>query len=276
VAKKKTTSSKTRSASVRVRGGRKTTASRRSGVPSGRLLIPVVLSVVLLACIGVVAGLFYQTAAGSAFFKVRAIDVRGTVRTPVEDIRRTVAADTEKTGVWNSDISALKAKLEKFPFVKSAAISRVLPAGLRVDITERVPTAVVRLKAGDHLVDSEGNILVPAKDEKDLPFTLIGWDETKSEKAQNDNLARLKLYTKMVDEWRQFDLAARVKYVDLTNMREPTATIEDSGKPIAVLVAKDSLGKSLRSAVEAVAGKGAKVRSVDSAGVYPVIQYIEF
>lgn len=276
MAKRKSTSSKSRPASVRVRGGRKPTSSRSAKAPSSRLIIPIALSAVLLICIGVVASLFYQTAAGSAFFRVREIDVRGTNRTPVEDIRRTVAAETEKTGVWNSDIATLKAKLEKFPFVKAAAISRVLPAGIRVDITERVPTAVVRLKTGDHLVDSEGNVLVPAKDEKELPFTLVGWDETKSEKAQIDNLARLKLYSKMVDEWRQFDLATRVKYVDLSNTREPTATIEDSGKPIAVLVAKDSLGKSLRSAVEAVAGKGAKVRSVDSAGIYPVIQYIEF
>ncbi len=238
--------------------------------------MPLSICGVLLACIAVVAALFYQTATGSPFFRVRNIDVRGIVRTPAEDIRRVVAADTEKEGVWNSDIAALKAKLEKFPFVRSAAISRALPAGIRVDVVERVPAAVVRLKSGDHLVDAEGTILIAAKDEKEFPFTLIGWDETKSEKAQTDNLTRLKLYAKMVDEWRQFDLTSRVKLVDLTNIKEPTATIEDSGRPIAVLVAKDSLGKSLRSAIEAVAGKGAKVRSVDSAGLYPVIQYIEF
>lgn len=234
------------------------------------------LSGALLLCIGVLAAVFYQTAAGSPFFKVRNIEIRGNVRTSPEDIRRLVVAETEKTGVWNSDIAAIKAKIEKFPFVKSAALSRELPAGIRVDITERVPAAIVRLKAGDHVVDTDGNILVVAKDEKNLPFTLLGWDETKSEKAQNDNLARLKLYAKMVDEWRQFDLVSRVKMVDLSNVREPSATIEDSGRAIAVFVAKDNLGKSLRSAIEAVAGKGEKVRSVDAAGIYPVIQYIEF
>lgn len=275
MAKRKTTAKRGKNTSVRVRGGRKP-AARAAESRFGRFIIPLSLCAVLVICIGVVAALFYQTAAGSPFFKVRNIDVRGTHRTPADDVRRVVAADTEKEGVWNSDIAALKAKLEKFPFVRSAAISRVLPAGIRVDVVERVPAAVVRLKAGDHLVDTEGTILVAAKEEKDLPFTLIGWDETKSEKAQAENLARLKLYAKMVDEWRQFDLTSRVKYVDLTNIKEPTATIEDSGRPIAILVARDSLGKSLRSAIEAVAGKGAKVRSVDSAGLYPVIQYIEF
>lgn len=275
MAKRKTAPKRGKSTFVRVRGGRKPAARTAEG-RIGRFIMPLSICGVLIVCIGVVAALFYQTATGSPFFKVRNIDVRGIVRTPAEDIRRVVAADTEKEGVWNSDIAVIKAKLEKFPFVRSAAISRVLPAGIRVDVIERVPAAVVRLKTGDHLVDTEGTILVAAKDEKNFPFTLIGWDETKSEKAHNDNLARLKLYAKMVDEWRQFDLTSRVKLVDLTNIKEPTATIEDSGRPIAVLVAKDSLGKSLRSAIEAVAGKGAKVRSVDSAGLYPVIQYIEF
>ncbi len=275
MAKRKTAPKRGKGTSVRVRGGRRPAARATEG-RFGRFIMPLSICGVLLACIAVVAALFYQTATGSPFFRVRNIDVRGIVRTPAEDIRRVVAADTEKEGVWNSDIAALKAKLEKFPFVRSAAISRALPAGIRVDVVERVPAAVVRLKSGDHLVDAEGTILIAAKDEKEFPFTLIGWDETKSEKAETDNLTRLKLYAKMVDEWRQFDLTSRVKLVDLTNIKEPTATIEDSGRPIAVLVAKDSLGKSLRSAIEAVAGKGAKVRSVDSAGLYPVIQYIEF
>lgn len=273
---RKKTTNRPKSAAVRVGGGRRAAASRRRTERAGRAFIPLALSGVLLLGIAAVAAVFYQTAAGSPFFRVRNIDIRGNARTSTEDIRRVVAADTEKTGVWNSDIAAIKAKLEKFPFVRSAALSRELPAGIRVDVTERVPAAIVRLKAGDHLVDTEGTILVPAGGEKDLPFALIGWDEAKSEKAQNDNLARLKLYAKMVDEWRQFDLASRVKVVDLTNVREPSATIEDSGRAIAVFVAKDNLGKSLRSAIEAVAGKGSKVRSVDAAGIYPVIQYIEF
>ncbi|MBP9665062.1 MAG: FtsQ-type POTRA domain-containing protein [Pyrinomonadaceae bacterium] len=276
MAKKRKPTTRPKGAAVRVRSGRKPASSRNSASFAGRALIPLALSGALLLCIGVLAAVFYQTAAGSPFFKVRNIEIRGNVRTSPEDIRRVVIAEAEKTGVWNSDIAAIKAKIEKFPFVKSAALSRELPAGIRVDITERVPAAIVRLKAGDHVVDTDGNILVAAKDEKNLPFTLLGWDETKSEKAQNDNLARLKLYTKMVDEWRQFDLVSRVKMVDLSNVREPAATIEDSGRAIAVFVAKDNLGKSLRSAIEAVAGKGEKVRSVDAAGIYPVIQYIEF
>ena len=41
-------------------------------------------------------------------------------------------------------------------------------------------------------------------------------------------------------------------------------------------LAKDNLGKSLKTAIEALSGKGAKIKSVDAEGISPVIQYLEF
>jgi len=136
---------------------------------------------------------------------------------------------------------------------------------------------VVQLTSGNFFVDSDGTILSAATaSDKDLPIIIHGWDESKTEKAMPDNLARLKLYRKMLDEWKQFDLTSRVKEVNLANPREPVAVIEDSGRAIAVTLAKDNLGKSLKTAIEAVSGKGARVKSVDAEGIYPVLQYLEF
>ena len=237
----------------------------------------------MFICLGIVGVLIflgisgYQTATASPFFGVKTIDVRGTERTSPEDIRRIVAAQVEKSGVWNADLSEIRAKIEKFPFVKSAAVSMVLPAGIRVTVTERVPQAIVHLSSGDYLIDGEGALLggLPPG-EKGFPFVLKGWDEAKTEKAAGENLARIKLYKKMLDEWRQFDLDSRVKEVNLGDLKEPKVIIEDSGRQISISLAKDNLGKSLKTAIEAVAGKGAKVKSVDAAGIYPVIQYIEY
>lgn len=186
-----------------------------------------------------------------------------------------VAAEVENPGVWNADLGEIKAKLEKFPFVKTAAVSRMLPAGVRVDIVERVPEAVVKLGSGNYLVDAEGTVLAKAGPrETAFPIAMQGWDESKTEKASTENVARVKLYKKMLDEWQQFDLVSRVKNVDLTNIREPIATIEDSGRPITVTLARNELGRSLRTAIEAVSGKGAKIKAVNSEGVSPVITYM--
>ncbi len=243
----------------------------------GRYVLPLIIICVLLGLLAFLGLSGYATATASDFFGLRNIDIRGTERSSAEDIRRLVASSVEKPGVWNADLGDIRTKVEKFPFVKSASVSRVLPSGIRVNVTERIPAAVVQIGSGKYLVDVEGALLVAVKaDEKDFPFVLHGWDESKTEKAIPDNLARLKVYKKMLDEWRQFDLATRVKEVNISNPREPIAVVEDSGRSIAVTLAKDSLGKSLKTAIEALSGKGAKIRSIDAGGIYPVINYIEF
>ncbi len=243
----------------------------------GRFVLPIFVISVLLGLLVFLGLSGYDTATASEFFGLRSVDIRGTERSSVEDIRRLVASSVEKPGVWNADLADIRTRIEKFSFVKSAAVSRVLPAGIRVNVTERVPAAVVQLSSGKYLVDVEGALLVAVKtDEKDFPVVLHGWDESKTEKAIPNNLARLKVYKKMMDEWRQFDLASRVKEVNIANPREPIAIVEDSGRSIAVTLAKDQLGKSLKTAIEALTGKGAKIKSVDAGGVYPVINYIEF
>ena len=244
---------------------------------SVRFLLPLAVICVLLTALGFLGIMGLRSATASSFFGLRNIDIRGTERVPQDDIRRIVAMSVEKQGVWNSDLSDIKVKVEKFPFVKAAAVSRILPAGIRVNITERVPAAIVRLSSGNFLIDGDGTVLTAATvNDKDFPFVLNGWDESKTEKAIPDNQARLKLYRKMLDEWKQFDLASRVKEVNIANVREPVAVVEDSGRAIAVNLAKDNLGKSLKTAIEAVSGKGAKIKSVDAEGNYPVLQYLDF
>src|SRR5436190_10851580 len=275
MAKKKT---RAKGPSVKLNGRKVSqTRSRAASVGLRRYVLPLAILGVLLAGIGFFAFSGYQTATASNFFALKNVDVRGTERTSPEDVRRLVLSATEKPGVWNADVSDIRVRIEKFPFVKSAAVSRVLPSGIRVNITERIPAAVVHVTSGNFLVDGEGVMLAAARpNEKQFPFVLQGWDESKTEKALPENLNRLKVYKKMLDEWTQFDLASRVKEVNIANPREPAAVIEDSGRSISISLARDNLGKSLKTAIEAVSGKGAKIRSVDAEGGYPVINYLEF
>lgn len=267
--RKRTASTLTKSQSVR--GMRRSAATEKLG----RFAMPLVISMCLLAGIVFLTFMGYQTATASYFFGVRTVDIRGVERAPQEDIRRIVTSNTEKSGVWRADLPVIREKIEKLPFVKSAAVSMSLPAGIRVNVIERVPQAIVRMGGGDYLVDSEGVVLAPAaKTEASLPFVMRGWDETKSAKAPADNLARIKLYKKMLDEWSGAGIADRVKEIDIGDLRDPSAVIEDSGRPIMVTLARDDLAKSLRSAIEAVAGKGSKVKAVNAGGVYPIIEYM--
>jgi cell division protein FtsQ len=195
------------------------------------------------------------------------VKVLGTDRASANDIEKIVTSNAEKPGVWNADLLAIKQKIENVTFVKTAAVSRRLPSGLNVTVTERVPVAIVRLGGGDFLADGEGVILAPAKpEEKQIPFALLGWSEEKSEKAAKENSERLKMYQKMLAEWKDYDLAKRVKQVDITDLREPKATLEDSGMPVTIMLSRDNFGKQLADGIKAIVGKGTMFEGVNLVG----------
>ncbi|HEY2867112.1 MAG TPA: FtsQ-type POTRA domain-containing protein [Pyrinomonadaceae bacterium] len=239
-----------------------------------RYFLPGVLSVGILAALVTLAVVGYQTVTASNFFEVKTIDVNGVERSSMDDIRRIVASDTQKTGAWNADLPELRQKIEKLPFVKFAAVSRLLPNGLKVVINERVPIAVVKVSTGNFLIDTDGEMLAPPKTDDSALMVIAGWDEAKTEKAQKDNQTRIKMFQKMISDWGALGLATHVKLIDLADLQEPKATIQDSGRDIPVTLARDDYAKSLRSAIEAIAGKGEKVRSVNAGGVYPIIDYV--
>lgn len=251
---------------------RKTKAAAEATGPGifdrlGSGIVPIVLSVAILACLGLVFLLTYETIAASNFFRLRDVNVSGTERAAASDIEKIVTANAEKSGVWNADLLAIKQKIENVTFVKTAAVSRRLPSGLNVTVTERVPVAIVRIGGGDFLADGEGVILAPAKaEEKQIPFAMLGWSEEKSEKAAKENSERLKMYQKMLAEWKDYDLAKRVKQVDISDLREPKATLEDSGMPVTIVLSRDNFGKHLADGIKAIVGKGMNFEGVNLVG----------
>lgn len=249
---------------------RSATVSRRSSAASGRVrnfVLPVFLSFCILVCLGALGFLGYQTVTASDFFNVARVEVRGTERASAEDIRRMVEIQTEKSGVWNADLSGIKEKLEKLQWVRSAAVSRVLPNGIRVHVSERVPQAAVRSRGETVLVDADGFVIAPAKDkEPAFPFVLTGWNEAKSEAALKDNLERVKMYQKMLIEWKEFNLSSRVMSVDLADLREPRALIEDSGTTVSIALGRDSFAEYLKRGINAIVGKGEMFEAVNLVG----------
>ncbi len=206
----------------------------------------------------------YRTVTASAFFDVKNIDVRGVTRASKDDIERIARSYSEKSGVWNADLNAIKTDVEKITVVKTAVVSRVLPDGLRINVTERVPRAVVHLEAGDFWADDEAIIFGEVgKDETRPPFVLRGWDETKSDKSVKDNRERVKIYLKMLDEWQDFELAKRVSAVNLADLREPQAIVQDSGETVTIILANENYKNRLKSGLEKIAGRGREVKSID-------------
>jgi cell division septal protein FtsQ len=256
----------------RRRAGVKPTARRgaKAGGNAANFFVPLFLICCILFCLGFLGFMGYRTVTASEFFDVKKIDVRGTTFASKNDIEKIVAAYTERSGVWNADLKEIKDRVERLDFVKSAAVSRVLPDGVRVQLVERSPKAVVRLAGGDFWADEEGVVIAPVSKSAALPpFVLKGWDEAKTDKAVKDNQLRVRLYQKMLEEWKTFELDKRVKIVDMTNLAEPRAMVEDSGEAVEIVLAKDNFGKKLQTGLENIAGKGKQVAGIDVTEVQP-------
>lgn len=216
----------------------------------------------------------YRTVTASAFFDVKNIDVRGAKHASRDEMEKIVRSQTERNGVWNADLEAVRSDIEKMAYVKSVAVSRVLPNGIQVRVDERIPRAVVRLNAGDFWVDDEAAVLATVgKSEQQLLPILKGWDESKTERANKENRERIKLYRKMLQEWQELTISDRVRVINLSDLQDPQAVVQDSGANVAIFLGKEDFGKRLQKGLEVITGKGDKIESLISHGANVVAKY---
>ena len=115
-AKKKSSATRKRTATSRSQSVRRM-RSNEAAQRLGRVVVPLFISLCLLGGIGFIAAMGYRTATASDFFGVRTVEIRGTDRSPVEDIRRIVTTNTEKSGVWNADLPAIREQLSLLCFL---------------------------------------------------------------------------------------------------------------------------------------------------------------
>jgi cell division septal protein FtsQ len=247
---------------------RRTTANRKAN--SGTLVnfaVPLVFIVCILFCLGFLTFMGYRTVTASAFFDVKSVDVNGANRSPKDAIENIIKRESAKTGVWNADLAEIKREVENLTLVKTATVSRVLPNGVQVNITERVPCVVVQLDSDLYWADEEGVLLGKVlKDEETPPFVLQGWSKSKLENAQRENKLRARMYLQMLEEWQDFEVAKRVSVVDLSDLQDAKAIVRDSGENVSVSLGSENFGKRLREALKEIAGKGNAIGLVISNG----------
>ena len=89
-----------------------------------------------------------------SFFRVRRVEILGVRYVPPSDILSRLHVDTTSS-VWDP-LAPLVARVERHPAVQSAVVHRKLPGTLVVEVTERVPVALVPAAGGFHVYDARG------------------------------------------------------------------------------------------------------------------------
>jgi cell division protein FtsQ len=206
-------------------------------------------ALVIVAGILIFAG--YRVAASASFFQVRRVEVQGNARVSSDEIQAVVRKETEKTGVWKADLHSVTARLEHLPWVRTAVVSRVLPDGIRVRISERVPRAVVRTSSGRfRWVDEDAALLGEMLPTDQLPsFFLRGLNEEESGLAQNENRERVQKFLELQRDWDAAGLSERVSEVNLIDVRDVRAQLAGDSSQIEVRLGSHDHGKRLQDAL---------------------------
>lgn len=120
---------------------------------------------VLLAAAAAFGG--YYAATWPGFFP-RAIAVRGNRIVPRSEIlaRARIVPDAN---LWLQKMGAAANRIEGIPYIKTARIHRSLPASVSIEVTERVPYAIVKSGPAALLVDRDLRVLQPAPHVSALP-----------------------------------------------------------------------------------------------------------
>lgn len=134
----------------------------------------VVLTIGILAGVPQMIGMGFAQAVGDAGLKVDEIQIDGLKRMDRATVYEQVL-DQDSRAMPLVDLSDVRARLLKFPWVKDARVSRRLPSTLHIAIEERTPAAVWQNHGQLMLIDPSGVPLEPVSPEAmpDLPL-LIG------------------------------------------------------------------------------------------------------
>ncbi len=232
--------------------------------------VPLALRISVIAIIALIAFVGYRAAASASFFQVRTVETRGASRASVDEIRNVVRRDVSETGVWRADLQQLSNHIEHLPWVRTAVVTRVLPDGIRVRITEREAKAVVRTAAGRFMwVDDDAVYLGEMSPTDQMPaFFLRGWNEDNSNTAQAENRDRVRKFLELQRDWSRQGIAERVSEVNLLDLRDVRVQLANDDSQIEVRLGSQDQSARLSKALSVLDAQRQTARG-------PLISYID-
>ena len=99
-----------------------------------------------------------SSSAAASGFDVRQITTMGAEKTS-EDELLTAIGPVVGSSLLHFDAYAARARVEEIGWVRSAAVSRLLPNTVHISVREREPAAVWQLSGKLHLIDQDGEVI---------------------------------------------------------------------------------------------------------------------
>ena len=217
--------------------------------------VPALLKTALAVALGLLAYLGYRTAVSASFFKVKAVDVAGASRSSREEIRAAVLR-LSNAGVWQADLEVIAKELRELPWVRDAVVTRVLPSGLRVRVTEREPRIIARTVGGRLVWVDDDAVQLGTATPGDEDFFVRGLEEGGTEQARRDNRARIEAALALKADWDKSGLSKRVSEIDLSDLEDVRVHLAGNDAGVQVVLGSQDYVKRFRNAVATLDEKG--------------------
>ncbi|MGB6200609.1 MAG: FtsQ-type POTRA domain-containing protein [Candidatus Acidiferrales bacterium] len=152
---------------------------RNFGPKFGKKSWPMYRRVFVGAAIATVSGLVLGIAAHFLFFSPRValasldqVEISGNRFVPAAAVASVFEPDLGRS-ILRIPLDARRQELDAMPWVESVVLQRVLPNRIRVQLTERVPVAFLRLPDDLALIDANG-VILERPIEADFHFPVVG------------------------------------------------------------------------------------------------------
>jgi cell division protein FtsQ len=174
-------------------------------------------------------GRFLLTSPETALLHPDQISLEGNHYVTAEAVRKIFVPD-RGLSILRIPISERRHQLETISWVEQAAVHRVLPNRIKVEITERTPVAFLRDQDELSLVDAQG-VILERPVAGDFHFPVI--TGIRREMSPEDRQQRMQLFSKFIEEIgaAQAGAAEQVSEVDLSDGRDLRATLTGLDSP---------------------------------------------
>jgi cell division protein FtsQ len=176
---------------------------RRGALPkktAGRIKVAFIAVVVGALC-GTIGGFIYHYGAGSWRFRLDSsdnIEIGGNQNVTHHQVMEVMGADIGRN-IFFIPLEQRQKQLEEIPWVESAAVARLLPNRVKVEIRERTPVAFVQFGSRIALVDRYGVMMdLPNGAGKKYSFPVLL--NMKDSEPLSTRAARMKLYMQLVGD----------------------------------------------------------------------------
>jgi cell division protein FtsQ len=193
---------------------------------------------VALASVGVLvvcASVLYNYGEHSWRFRIRSasnIDVVGTQTVSRRQVMEAFAADLGRN-IFSVPLEERRRRLEAIPWVESAAVMRLLPDRLRVDLVERTPMAFVRLGSRIALIDRNGVIMELPRSRKYSFPVIKGMADSE---PLSTRAARMQMYSALMGELDSegAHYSQDLSEVDLSDPEDAKVVVADPGGAVLI------------------------------------------